>query len=147
MWQNLLNSINDYWGWAVGALGLTALISWLPGGGAVVSIILVGLRAVASFMEMIAPIVANIFSGIIWFWKTIIWPGLLDILDSWTTMLTVIFLGGVLWVGFIANYKIKQNMDERALYKCQAELVKAKRNLPEPEPEERFQLPWPFNFK
>lgn len=147
MLQNLSSLINDYWSWAVGLLGLTAALSWIPGGGAVIGIVVSAFRIVASAFEVISPIISGIISAIVWVWKTILLPGLMDILDSWMTILTVAALLGLAWLVFVTRYEIKGIQTERSLARCTAELAKCKKpKLKVPEtPDVEYTLPWPFS--
>lgn len=146
MLQSLVNLFQDYWGWLMGIAGLSAVLSWIPGGGVAIGIIVSALKMVAAFFESISPLIGGIFQGLIWLWQKIIWPGLLDILDSWATILTVLICAGGLYFFLLSKYEIKHFNDQRQLTKCYAELKGAKRNLPEPEPEIGISLPWPFTL-
>lgn len=147
MIQSLLASVHDYWGWFVGILGLSAALSWIPGGGAAIGIAVSALKIFASAIEAASPIISGIFSGIIWIWQKVLWPGLLNIFSNWATLFTVITLGGFIWFGVLADYKIKHFSDQTALSKCYQQISKNKNKLPDPEPEIGLQLPWPFNWK
>lgn len=132
MWQNpmltqLQHLFDSWFPWITGAAGITAVLSWLPGGGAIITVITSALRFVASFFEMISPIINALLSGIIWSWRNIFWPGLLDILDSWATIVTVLLAGFILWTYLTAESKIQTvkidkqlNVCEKALTQCKA---------------------------
>lgn len=140
------NLINDYWQWLLGIAGLSAVLSWIPGGGAAIAILTSALRFAVSMVEMAAPIVASIFSGLIWIWQKIIWPGILDIVDSWATILTVLLAMGVGWLYFVSKYEVSGIRTNMSLNQCQRALQNCKQPPPR-EPQVEFQLPWPFNWK
>ena len=134
-----MRTLVDHW---LGILGLSGLsimgiftaiagLSWIPGVGLVLRVIVAGLEAAS-------PIINGIFAGLIWVWSTILLPGILDILDNWSTIFTVILMGTFLWIGLIARYEAKLISKSYVISKC---------SNPEPEPEVDIQLPWPFNWK
>ena len=80
-----------------------------------------------------------------WFWETILWPGIKDILDTWTTIVTVFLMMGTMFLLMKANDDIRIAHKGRELASCQMALVKAKRPLPRPEaapPIWEFKFPW-----
>lgn len=129
------NLIDNWLGW----LGLSAttitILSFLPG----ITILTSGLKIVASLFEMVSPIVGGAISGLLWLWKTILLPGLLDILDSIATIITVVILIGSMFIFIKLNDDIRYNNLQR-----QYQAVKNKRP-PEDVPQEslwEFKLPW-----
>lgn len=117
---------NEWLPWVTGAAGLTAVLSWLPGGGAIITILTSALRFVASFFEMISPIVNALFSGVIWVWKNILLPGVMNILTSWATIGTVLALGFTLWFFLISKYEYQGFKTNRELSTCQRALTSCK---------------------
>lgn len=143
--SQLVSLFNDWWSWAAGLLALAAGLSWLPGGGAVVGLIVAAAKAAASFLEILAPIISGVFQGIIWAWQKVIWPGILDIIDSWATILTVVIIGASLWFGLMSRYEIRHIQDQRRI----TQLEQNTRNRParEEDREPEITLPWPFNWR
>lgn len=97
MFQQAYNFIYEYWQYILGISGLAAALSWIPGGGAAIGIMVSVLKMVASAIEMAAPIISGIFSGIIWLWQKVLWPGLLNILSTWSSIFTVLLLCLCIW--------------------------------------------------
>lgn len=139
--------INDYWQWLLGIAGLSAILSWIPGGGAAIAILTSALQFAASFFQSIAPIINGIFGGIIWIWSNVLWPGILDILDSWPTIFTVLIMGVVGYLFFVSKYEVAQIQTNYSYNQCKKELASCTKRSPPKEPEVEFQLPWPFNWK
>lgn len=145
-WLTQIQSlINDYWQWLLGIAGLSAILSWIPGGGAAIAILTSALRVVASMIEAAAPIISALFSGVIWIWQKILLPGILDIIDSWATIFTIIIAGTIGWFIFVSKYEVSHYQEKKQLAQCQKALVNCKKPIPR-EPETNIQLPWPFNW-
>ena len=132
-----MRTLLDYWpGWlGLGATfasiaALLAGLSWIPGVG-------LALRVAIAALEAASPVINGFLSAIIWTWSKVLWPGILDILDSWATILTVLIMGGFLWFGLVARYEAKLISKSYVISKC-------KEPVREPEPE--FNLPWPFSW-
>ena len=140
----IIQIISDYWAWFIGFAGLATALSWLPGFGVGVTILTSGLRLIASFFEIISPVVNAVFSGVIYLWKEVLYPGLLDILDSIKTIITVGIIFLLMFLYFDIKYKIKTNNLEREV----GSLKESHRTKQEPEPVEREEfspfklLPW-----
>lgn len=145
-WTQLQSLISDYWQWLLGIAGLSAILSWIPGGSAAIAIITSALQFAASFFQSISPIINGMFSGIIWIWSNVIWPGILDIIDSWPTIFTVLIAGVIGWFVFVSKYEVTQIKNNYALNQCQRALQSCKKPIPK-EPQVETQLPWPFNWK
>jgi len=110
----------------IASLGaMVAGISWIPGMSVILPIL-------TSALQMVSPIINALLTALIWFWTTILWPGLSDILDSWATIITVIFMGFVLLTVSNAQHKIDRHV--------------AKQCVPNPQPEPELELPWPFKW-
>jgi len=135
MWSLLSNWIG--WlglGTALATAGsLIAGISWLPGMSVILPIL-------TSALQMISPIVNAALSGLFWIWSNILWPGLLDIMDSWATIFTVIIMGSFLWFGLASRYEVQHIKDRHVIAKCVAP-----QNVDNNEAE--LDLPWPFKWK
>lgn len=144
--SNLQSLINDYWQWLIGLAGLSAILSWLPGGGAAIAILTSALQFAASFFQSVSPIINGIFSGIIWIWSNILLPGFLNILGSWPTIFTIIIGGTIGWFIFVSKYEISHYQDQRQLLQCQRILDANKQPAPKKQ-ETDIELPWPFNWK
>lgn len=144
---HLWSLANEYWQWLLGIAGLSAILSWIPGGGAAIGILTSALQFAASAFQSIAPIINGVLSAIIWIWSNIIWPGLLHILESWATIFTVLIMGGTLWFGLITDYKVKTISLQHRLNVCLSEIKQSGNKVPEQEPEPQSELPWPFNWK
>jgi hypothetical protein len=132
-----MRTLLDHWpGWlGLGATfgSLAALLagaSWIPGVG-------LALRLAIAGLEAASPIINGIFAGLIWIWAKVLWPGLLNILSQWSTIFTVLFMGGMLWVGLIARYEAKLVSKNYVISKCPN---------PAEEPEPQLDLPWPFKW-
>ena len=132
-----MRTLLDHWpGWlGLGATfgSLAALLagaSWIPGVG-------LALRLAIAGLEAASPIINGIFAGVIWIWAKIIWPGMLNILSQWSSIFTVLIMGGVLWVGLIARYEAKLVSKNYVISKCPT---------PVEEPEPALDLPWPFKW-
>lgn len=128
--------IDHWWGWlGLGATFATistmlAGLSWIPGVG-------LALRVAIAGLEAISPIINGIFAAIIWIWSKILWPGLLNILSNWSSIFTVLIMGGFLWIGLVARYEAKLVSKSYVISKCKA---------PVEEPEPVLDLPWPFKW-
>jgi len=133
MWSLL----NNWIGWLGLGASLSALaafiagISWIPGVGTLLSIATAGLT-------MIAPLVNGVLSALVWIWSTVLWPGILDILDSWATIFTVIIICGMTYFGLAARYEVRHIRDTYTINKCVT---------PTEAPETELELPWPFKWK
>ena len=137
MLQSLLQPVYDFghhWiSWAIGIGGLIAAFSWIPGVSTVLTI-------AVSILQMAAPVISGFLSALIWIWSNVIWPGLLDIFSHWSTLGTIVIMGGLLWFGLTSRYEVQHVRDVRALHYCQ--LHRTSR----PQPDVNFELPWPFNW-
>lgn len=103
----MIQIISDYWAWFVGFAGLATALSWLPGFGVGVTILTSGLRIISSVFEMISPIINSVFTGLIYLWKEILYPGFLDIFDNIRTALTFVIIILFIFVFFDVKYKLK----------------------------------------
>ncbi len=127
----MLSLLSNWIGWlgiggAIASLGaMVAGVSWLPGMSVILPIL-------TSALQMVSPIINAIFTLIIWFWTNILWPGLSDILDSWATIVTVVFMGFVLLTVSNAQHKV----DRHVVKQC----------VSNPQPEPELELPWPFKW-
>lgn len=110
---------------------LLAGLSWIPGVGLALRIAIAGLEA-------ISPIINGVLAAIVWVWAKVFWPGMLNILSQWSSIFTVILMGGFLWFGLVARYEAKLVAKGYVISKCKA---------PVDEPEPVLDLPWPFNWK
>ena len=147
-WLTQIQSlINDYWQWLIGIAGLSAILSWIPGGGAAIAILTSALRVAASAIEAAAPIISAIFSGFIWIWQKILLPGILDIIDSWATIFTILIAGTIGWFIFVSKYEVSQVQTNYSYNQCKKELQSCTKRAPPKEPEVELQLPWPFDWK
>jgi|SRR4029077_1982083 len=142
----LQTQFNEWLPWAAGAAGLTALLSWLPGGGAIVIVLTSALRFLASFFEMISPLINALFGGVIWLWKTVFLPGLLDILDSWVTIVTVLTMGAIMWFTFVSRYELQASGGNKELAVCQKSLSQCKAVSTTKERPAEADTPFPWIF-
>ena len=108
--------------WAAASAGIIGLVGWA-----------VGLKSFMSILEKVADIVAPllkmvttaIVAALTWTWNTIVWPGLEDIFDSWTTIATVLLMGFMLY-GFM-DHKVDSGVEELTF--CQSESGRLEREL------------------
>ena len=134
MWSLLSN----YIGWlglggAIASLGaMVAGISWLPGMSVILPIL-------TSALQMVSPIVNAALTALFWIWSTILLPGILDILDSWATIFTVIIMSSFLWFGLATRYEVQHIKDRSVISKCAAPQSS--------DSETELDLPWPFKWK
>lgn len=133
-----MQTLFDNWlGWlGLGATfasisALIAGLSWIPSVGIV-------LRLAVTGLEALSPIINGFLTAIIWIWSKILFPGVLNILSQWSSIFTVLIIGGFLWVGLIARYEAKLVSKNYVISKCKA---------PIQEPETELDLPWPFSWK
>lgn len=114
-----------------GVAALIAGLSWIPGVGTVLSL-------ATSALQMAAPLINGVLAAIVWIWGAVLWPGLLDILDSWATIFTVLIMGAFLWFGLAARYEVQHVKDRHAISKC---------ITPQQDQDTEVDLPWPFKWK
>jgi len=133
-----LDSLLTYLG--IGGLGIGALLgaAWFFG-------LMPVIGAVANVLAaVLGPILGAVVQGIVWAWQNIIWPGLWDILDNWVTILTVVLMGGFLYLATASRYEVQEYFLERQIQVCEANLKKARKAIPparRPAPE-TFKWPW-----
>jgi hypothetical protein len=132
----MIQSLVDNWlGWlglgATTALGVAAVLpflSWIPG----VSIVL---RIGTAIFEIMSPILQGIMAGLVWLWSNVIWPGLLDIADSVSTICTVLILMGGIFLYTKFNHDIEIRNLRRELISTQV-AVRTRRDEIEPTEQE-----------
>jgi len=150
-----VRTLVDHWLGLLGLSGLSILgittaisgLSWIPGISAIIGLAVAAAKAIAAALEIVAPIFAGLFQGLIWIWQSIIFPGVKDILDDWVTVVTVGSMGLMLWFGLAVKYEVQHKVDVRKLNACLADTNRTTRNKEIEEPETDIQLPWPFNWK
>jgi hypothetical protein len=151
MLQHLYDLISSYWSWLIGIAGLSALLSWIPGGGAAIAILTSALQMAASAFQMLSPIINAMINGVVWIWSNVIFPGLLHIFESWATIFTVLLMGSFLWVSLISDYKVRTATLQHRLNVCLSETKQSGRKVqeqePEPENNSNFSFPNIFNWK
>lgn len=133
-----MQTLIDHWlGWLglsglslIGIVSALAGLSWIPGVG-------LALRIVVAGLEAASPILNGIFAAIIWVWSKVLLPGILNILSQWSSIFTVIIMGGMLWFGLVARYEAKLVAKGYVISKCK---------IPVDEPEPALELPWPFKW-
>lgn len=138
-----MQTLLDNWlGWlGLGGIGVAAIGSalWfmglMPIIAAVLNIFNVVLSILSPFLNMLAQSLAD---SLLWFCKSVLLPGIKDIIDSWATIFTVITMGCFLWFGLIARYEVQKTKKDYVISQCKN---------PIPEPETDFELPWPFKWK
>lgn len=80
--------------WFALTAGLAGVIVWALGFNKVLSIL-------EKLLDIVQPALKAVVSGIVWAgglaWSKILWPGLRDIFDNWVTIVTVVFMGLLIW--------------------------------------------------
>ncbi len=130
LFQWLQHLYNDWTAWALGLAAIVAGVSWIPGVG-------LALRAAIAGLEALSPIINSVFAGLTWIWSKVLLPGMLNILSQWSSIFTVLIMGGFLWIGLVARYEAKLISKSYVISKC---------NSPVNEPEPALDLPWPFKW-
>jgi hypothetical protein len=119
-----------YWlGWVgigVGSIGLIVLAVFLIFGGPVL----------LSILKMLEPIGTKLSEGVAWLMSAI-GAGLKDILEDWTTILTVVLGGFILWSYIQTDAMLERRALTRDFEACRAELTTAKVELSKARPKPR----------
>ena len=95
--MRLFQLVNDYWQWLIGLSALAAGLSWIPGAGIAIGILVSVLKILASTIESLSPIISGIFQGIIWLWQKAVWPGIVNICSSISSIFTVLIICGSIY--------------------------------------------------
>lgn len=126
--------LSNWTTWIGGILGLSAILSWIPGGGAVIGILTAGLRMLASAFEVISPVLNGILQGILYIWREVLWPTILDIFDNVRTIIGVSIILSIVVVSTMfymrGNDDIKYSNLQANYNSCRQELRTLNRNVP-----------------
>lgn len=114
----------------LGLLGLSGLLGLMA-------------KVLGAIVEIATPILKAIVDGIIWIWQKILWPGIVDILDTWATVLTVGAMMAGLFLYIRVNDDIRYNNQTRQLNACHGELKKLKRRTPSTPQTPLWEFKWP----
>jgi uncharacterized membrane protein YqhA len=126
--QQLIDSWLTWLG--LGGLGVGALLAaaWFFG-------LMPIIGAIATVVAgVLTPILKAIVEGMIWLWANVFWPGIVDILDDWVTIVTVAVMGGMLYLAIVGGYEYQLALSERQTNVCQAALKKATAKQPARKP-------------
>lgn len=117
------------------------MISWILGFMGLPGIVEQVLKIVNTSLGIVSPALTSVFELIVWYVK-VLWNGILDIVDSWMTILTVM----TIVLGTWAYGKLPTN-DPR-LSQCQAQLetLKKRYTTRQQTPQVEFKWPWEWLF-
>lgn len=116
-----LSWFSDMTPWFALIAGLFAIVA-ITGLGKVMDIL-------SKLLDIVGPALKSALEGVVngtkWVASTILWPGLKDILDSWATITTVIFMCTTVW--FWMDHKVDKVVDQ--LSACQNENTRLERSM------------------
>lgn len=138
----LQDLLSNWTTWIGGILGLSAILSWIPGGGAVVGILTAGLRMLASAFEVISPVLSAILQGILYIWREILLPTLIDIFDNVRTIIGISIIVSLVVMSTMfymrGNDDIKYSNLQNKYNACQSELRSINRPMPQVDEQPLF---------